>query len=189
MMRRNLAMRRPKGNGDNCSRPVNQSLRIGLPPSCRRGCFRLPAGWSGRPREGNKSLHAYSTRAQHNHHHRRGKTAAAVVAVLVFVAIATVYGPSLARSAQPSGIELTSAPEAEVLGAEARPGHDLAIEIVAPGREGLELSARLTDDGGLIELPMHWTIRNMNGETVYSGSTPGADIQHTARRLRRGYPL
>jgi hypothetical protein len=122
-------------------------------------------------------LHDHSTRAQPHRHHSRGKTAVAVVAVLSFVSAVTVLGPSLARSAQAIDIELSSAPEAAALGADVTsPDHDIAIEIVTAGREGLELSARLTDDGGLIELPIGWTIRNMDGDIVYSGQSPSADF-------------
>ena len=103
--------------------------------------------------------------------------AIAVVAVLSFVAAATIIGASFAHSAQPADIELSSVSKAATLGADVTsPGHDIAIEMVAPGREGLELSARLTDDGGLIELPIDWTIRGMDGETVYSGQSPSADF-------------
>lgn len=125
---------------------------------------------------GTESLHDHSTRAAHNRHLGRGKIAATVVAVLFFVVIAAVLGPRIARSAQPPEIELSAIPNTAPTGLEANPSHDVAIEVVAPGKEGLELSARLTDDGGLIELPMHWTIRNMEGQTVYAGFTPGAEI-------------
>lgn len=73
-------------------------------------------------------------------------------------------------------MELSAVPAGEPQGLEASPGHDIAIEIVASGSEGLGLSARLTEDGGLIELPMQWTIRNEHGDTVYAGKSPGADI-------------
>lgn len=125
---------------------------------------------------GTKSLHDLSTRAQHDRHQRHGKTAVAVMAVLFLVAAVAAFGPTFAHSAQTPGMEMSAIPEATDLGLEASPSHDVAIEVVAPGREGLSLSARLTDDGGLIELPMNWTIRNMEGQTVYSSHSPGADV-------------
>ncbi len=86
----------------------------------------------------------------------------------------------LPHAAQPAiesdPIEVSRAPDASVLGAEANASHDVAIEVVAPGREGLELSARLTDDGGLIERPISWTIRDMDGHVVFSGESPTADL-------------
>jgi hypothetical protein len=118
-------------------------------------------------------LHDFSTRAQPHRHHWRG-IAAAVVAVFFSAAF-----PTSVFTAQPATIEdmeLSSAPDLAPLGAEASPSHDLAILVVQPGREGLELSARLTDDGGLIELPITWTIRNAEGGTVFSDTSAGADV-------------
>lgn len=54
--------------------------------------------------------------------------------------------------------------------------HDIAIEQVDPGHEGLELSARLSEDGGLIERPIGWTIRAATGEPVFTGETGTADV-------------
>ena len=54
--------------------------------------------------------------------------------------------------------------------------HDIAIETVSRGREGLELSARLSSDGGLIERPVTWTVTSGTGELVYSGDIPIADF-------------
>lgn len=119
-------------------------------------------------------MHDHSTRAKRHRHHERGRPAVTVVALL-FAASLTLE-PAPARTAQPQDLEVSSIPQAPGLGADASPGHDIAIEIVAPGREGLELSARLTSDSGLIELPIDWAIRNMDGETVYAGAAPSADL-------------
>jgi hypothetical protein len=120
-------------------------------------------------------LHDYSTRAGDNRHHSRVSRALAVVAVLVFVAAVTVLGPAIAHSAQPGDVELSSLTDTSApLAAEAQASHDIAIEIVSPGKEGLELTARLTDDGGLIERPIHWTIRNTDGATIFSEDSPEA---------------
>jgi hypothetical protein len=53
--------------------------------------------------------------------------------------------------------------------------HDVAIETVAAGQEGVELSARLTEDGGLIQRPIDWTVTSSSGDTVFSGQSPIAD--------------
>jgi hypothetical protein len=119
-------------------------------------------------------MHDHSTRAKRSRHQRRGTCAAALVAGIFSVSL--LLNPAPARTAQPEDLEVSSAPLAASLGAEANPGHDIAIEIVAPGREGLELSARLTDDGGLIDLPIEWTIRDMGGTAIYSTFAPGADL-------------
>jgi hypothetical protein len=54
--------------------------------------------------------------------------------------------------------------------------HDIAIEIVKPGNEGLELSARLSESGGLIERDIAWTLRDAQGAVVYDKSTELAAI-------------
>ena len=123
-------------------------------------------------------MHDLSTRAQHHRHRRLGSLASAAVAL--FLCSHTVAARLPAFAAQPSGLEdmeISRAPDAAIPGAEVKnPGHDLAIEVVAPGREGLELSARLTDDGGLIEYPITWTVRSIAGETVYSAQSSSADF-------------
>ena len=122
-------------------------------------------------------MHDHSTRAQHHHRRSFGRTASAAAAVFLSAFAATALVPEPAYPAQPSDIEISRAPEASDLGAEVtRPSHDLAIEIVAPGREGLELSARLTEDGGLIEFPMTWTVSTLGGEIIFSDTSPGADV-------------
>lgn len=121
-------------------------------------------------------MHDHSTRAGLNRHPNRARTAAEVVAVLFFILAVTVFGPSLAHSAQPAVTELSSAPDTTPPGLEANASHDIAIEVVAPGHEGLSLSARLTGDGGLIERAIAWTITSAEGNTVFDGESPGADI-------------
>ncbi len=54
--------------------------------------------------------------------------------------------------------------------------HPVAIEVVKPGREGLELTARLTEDGGIISRDIAWTIRTAAGEPVFTGETGSVDI-------------
>ena len=100
-----------------------------------------------------------------------------MVAVLFFVAAITALSPRLAQSAQSSDLTVSNVPEQGLPGLEATsPSHDLAIEIVEPGREGLELTARLADDGGIIERNISWSIRNADGDTVFSGQSPSADV-------------
>jgi hypothetical protein len=123
-------------------------------------------------------LHDFSTRAQRHRLQRRGRSAA-VAAVLCFVAVVTVYGPHIAHSAPPPeapvGVARLPVDSPGDLYATANPSHDLAIEMVAAGREGLELSARLTDNGGLIEVPIRWHIRDSSGLTVYAAERAGAE--------------
>lgn len=55
-------------------------------------------------------------------------------------------------------------------------GHPVAIEVVQPGREGLELTARLTEDGSVLDRNISWTVRTMNGQTVFSSESGSVDI-------------
>lgn len=52
----------------------------------------------------------------------------------------------------------------------------VAIEIVKPGREGLEFSAHLAGAGGTITRGISWTISTADGEDIYSGNAPSADV-------------
>jgi hypothetical protein len=77
---------------------------------------------------------------------RRGAERLALAAILL------VFGPVMA-TAQP-----------------------VAVEVVKPGREGLELTARLTEDGGLITRDIAWTIRAADGEILFASETGSVDI-------------
>ena len=94
-------------------------------------------------------MHAATTRARLHRHRRSGL--AATLAVAVFSCASTL--PAFAAQA-----------------------HGLAIELVKPGREGLELSARLTPDGGELQHNISWNIRSPDGVTVYSGDEGTADV-------------
>ena len=65
---------------------------------------------------------------------------------------------------------------APTLPARAEPAHGIALQLVQPGREGLELSARLTPDGGPLQQNLSWNIRDTAGATVYSGDNGTADV-------------
>lgn len=113
----------------------------------------------------------FSTRPSHTR--RQGSaTSAAVLAAAFFVTLAGLSAlPQLARSA--SGPETTgSLPLQET----ARPTPlSMAIQVVAPGSEGLELSARMTEESSTILRDIAWTIRDSAGMTVFEGLTPLAD--------------
>jgi len=94
-------------------------------------------------------LHARNFRARPHRHRRPGPAAALAVAFLL---------------------------GANALPALAETAHSLAIQLVPPGREGLELSARLTEDGGPLQQNISWTIRGPDGDTVYSSASGTADV-------------
>jgi hypothetical protein len=54
--------------------------------------------------------------------------------------------------------------------------HPVAVEVVKPGREGLELTARLTEDAGIITRNIAWKISTPAGETVFASQTGSVDI-------------
>jgi hypothetical protein len=54
--------------------------------------------------------------------------------------------------------------------------YPVAIEVVKPGREGLELTARLSADGGVITRGIAWRIRAADGATVHEIQAGSADV-------------
>ncbi len=54
--------------------------------------------------------------------------------------------------------------------------HPVAVEVVKPGREGLELTARLSADGEVMTRNIAWTIRHVDGGTAYAGEAGSVDI-------------
>ena len=123
---------------------------------------------------GTEGVHEDSTRAAHRRRQSSAGNAAALAAVLFLGASAAALAPGPAHSASQSGVEVSRAPEAFAPNTDIV--HDVAIEIVAPGEEGLELSTRLSDEGGLVERPVSWSIRTAAGENVYAGDVPVAHI-------------
>ncbi len=94
-------------------------------------------------------MHEQNSRARLHRHRSRGRSAALAVAFFLLTGVL----PALAEAA-----------------------HGLAIQMVQPGREGLELSARLTPGGGPLQQNISWTIRDTDGVTVYSGTEGTADV-------------
>jgi hypothetical protein len=52
--------------------------------------------------------------------------------------------------------------------------HEVRLESVNPGGEALELAARMTEDGGLIQRPVAWILRDASGEIVLRSKAPVA---------------
>ncbi|MGH6819788.1 MAG: hypothetical protein ACREDU_02875, partial [Methylocella sp.] len=118
----------------------------------------------------------HGNRATHHRRHGSAKSAFAVAAVLFLVAAVTVMAPRLAWSASFESFEVSSVPEGAATALPNTATHDLAIETVAAGQEGLELSARLNEDGGLIERPVQWSVSSATGERVYDEDAPVAQV-------------
>ncbi len=115
-------------------------------------------------------------RGTQHRHHGSAKSAFAVAAVLFLVAAVTVVAPRIAWSATANTFQVSSIPRNAATMLPNTAAHDVAIEMVAAGREGLELSARLSEDGGLIERPITWTISSASGEPVYAEDVPVAQV-------------
>ena len=113
-------------------------------------------------------MHDDSTRALQIRR-QKSATSAALLTAILFLSIAPfAYGAS-------KGIE-ESALAIAAPNFQDRVAHDIAIELVKPGNEGLELTARLSDSGGLIERDISWTLRDAQGTVVYDKNTELADI-------------
>ncbi len=113
-------------------------------------------------------MHDPTSRAIHPRRHGSSGSYAAVAAVLFLVALVTMVAPRIGHSAQSDNLEVSSVPAESMTKISGNAAHDIAIETVAPGREGLELTARLTEDGGIIERPIAWTVSSLAGEKLYA---------------------
>jgi hypothetical protein len=102
--------------------------------------------------------------------HRRTLNATALAAAMMIL-----WNIGLARGAPSGDMEVSGIPPVR-LPAPGAVVHDIAIETVAPGREGLELSARLSDEGGLIQRPVGWRVRRAGGELAFAGEVALADV-------------
>ncbi|MBC8037588.1 MAG: hypothetical protein H7X89_10275, partial [Rhizobiales bacterium] len=120
--------------------------------------------------------HGDGNRAIHHRHQGSAKSAFTVVAVLFLVAAVTVMAPRIGWSAAVDNFEISSVPHDAAANLPNRVAHDIAIETVAPGQEGLELSARLHEDGGIIERPLTWAVSSASGEPIYTGDVSIAQV-------------
>lgn len=120
--------------------------------------------------------HGDGNRAIHHRQHGSAKSAFAVMAVLFLVAAVTVVAPRIAWSSAADTFDVSSIPRDAATTLPHPVAHDIAIETVAAGLEGLELSARLNEDGGLIERPVTWTIASAAGEPIYAKDVPVAQV-------------
>ena len=118
-------------------------------------------------------MHDDSTRALQFRRQKSARFAALLTAVLV-VGITTQLASSGAQGASKTIDETALAIEAP--GIQDKVAHDIAIEIVKPGTEGLEFTARLSESGGLIERDIAWTLRDAQGTVVYDKNTELAHI-------------
>lgn len=118
-------------------------------------------------------MHDHSTRALQIRRQKSAKSAALLAAVLFLVPAALFISAGAHAASKP--IE-ESALAIATPNFQNKAAHDIAIEIVKPGNEGLELTARLSESGGLIERDISWTLRDAQGSVVYDSAMPLANI-------------
>ncbi|MGB9141982.1 MAG: hypothetical protein WCB71_07270 [Aestuariivirga sp.] len=115
-------------------------------------------------------MHDLSTRALQIRRQKSATSAALLTAVLFLTQIS--WSEALAA---PVATE-ESALAVAVPRFQTQVAHDIAIEIVKPGNEGVELTARLSDSGGLIERDISWVLKESLGAVVYDMSIELANV-------------
>ncbi|MGB8315326.1 MAG: hypothetical protein WCE69_12665 [Aestuariivirga sp.] len=115
-------------------------------------------------------MHDLSTRALQIRRQKSATSAALLTAVLFLTQIS--WSEALAA---PVATE-ESALAVAVPRFQTQVAHDIAIEIVKPGNEGVELTARLSDSGGLIERDISWVLKDSLGAVVYDMSIELANV-------------
>jgi hypothetical protein len=91
------------------------------------------------------------------------------------VFLCVLHTPLHAASVASSGAQ-AHAGTSGTTSAEENVAHEIAITLVQPGREGLELAAQLMEGGGLIERPVKWRVSDPEGGVMFDSETPTADI-------------
>jgi hypothetical protein len=115
-------------------------------------------------------MHDDSTRALQIRRQKSATSAALLTAVIFLTQFAWTDALGAPKPLEESALAI-AAPNFQN-----QVAHDIAIELVKPGNEGLELSARLSESGGLIERDIAWTLRDSQGAVVYDKSTELATI-------------
>lgn len=54
--------------------------------------------------------------------------------------------------------------------------HEIRLQAADPGQEHITLTARLSEDGGLIQQPIDWTVRDADGSVIVASAEPFIDI-------------
>jgi hypothetical protein len=103
-----------------------------------------------------------------SHGRRRGSA----IATLLLAAVTCSLGNS-------PGLTATAASTTGSIDAGARTNlgdtgtaYEIRATSAMAGSESLELAARLTADGGMIQRPIAWKLHRLDGETVFTGSLP-----------------
>jgi hypothetical protein len=117
-----------------------------------------------------KSMHVSLSRARQHH---RGRLLTGAALTLAGAALATslfAVTPHAAQRTDADAIITGSLPPKTT-----DVPYELRIEVTRPGMEGLELAGRLSEDGGLITLPIKWKVRPAAADGGLPGGT-GNDV-------------
>lgn len=91
--------------------------------------------------------------------------------MLVLLAALLLPAPALAAS---STAAIDRTPDIEEV--DTNVASEIRIELTRPGQEGLLLNARLSEDGGLINLPIAWRVKAYGGETLLTRDADFAEL-------------
>gem|GEM_PF-809542 len=134
-------------------------------------CFDSVTGRkAGGNETGDDSMHDLSTRALQIRRQKSATSAALLTAVLFLSPFSLADALGAPKTTDESALAIV-APKLH-----SQVAHDIAIELVKPGNEGLELSARLSESGGLIERDISWLLRDAQGVVVYDKTTELAQV-------------
>lgn len=115
-------------------------------------------------------MHEYSTRAMQHRRQLRALHRSVLAAGLVL---------GLASPALPAAIEETT-PMAGSYGLSFQNApHEIAVSLVQPGEEGLQLSARLDEQSGMINRDIHWQVLSSDGQIMSDLNNPLASLSLT----------
>ncbi len=115
-------------------------------------------------------MHDLSTRAWQYRRQASAVICSMLAAVFIWVA---PPGPQ----AQAATLQELDASKPSSLGLTVqKPAHDIAISIVGPGQEGIQLSARLDQNGGTINRDIVWKVFDENGAVVSEDSSPVSSL-------------
>ncbi len=135
-------------------------------------------------------MRSFLTRAaQHKKGHRLTPVAFAILAAAIFVIFSASQGNSAYRA--PTDNLFTGSLPLPLVPVD----EDIYVRRTAKGNEGIELAARLTDDGGFIKRPVAWQVLQRDpelglvGNIVLSEKTPIVDaaLPPGAYRIKADY--
>jgi hypothetical protein len=90
--------------------------------------------------------------------------------ILGFLAALLLIDPASASSTA----AIDRAPQIEASGSDV--ASEVRIELTQPGSEGLSFNARLSENGGLINRPVSWRVKEFGGETLLTRDADFAEL-------------